>query len=115
MWSPGSSVLEAWPQIDFIDDHDGCQFIATVHRKPVEQLEIVAPGLETPVKTPDLILQLLKERPDMTLAEVVEEIGKLLSAVERASGKLVKAVHLKYVGPQKGGHGEVVERSSEQG
>ena len=65
--------------------------------------------LKTQVKTPDLVLQLLKERPDMTLAEVAETIGKSLSAVERASVKLVKAGHLKYVGPRKGGHWEVVE------
>jgi ATP-dependent DNA helicase RecG len=87
-------ALEAWPQIDFVDDHDGCLFTATVHRKPVEQLELAGPELKTPVKTPDLVLQLLKERPDMTLAEVAETIGKSLSAVERASVKLVKAGHL---------------------
>jgi len=26
-------VLEEWPEIDFADDHDGCLFTATVHRK----------------------------------------------------------------------------------
>ena len=65
--------------------------------------------LKTQVKTPDLVLQLLKERPEMTLAEVAEEIGKSLSAVERASAKLVKAGQLKYFGPKKGGHWVVAE------
>ena len=27
-------ALDAWPQIDFVDDRDGSQFVATVHRKP---------------------------------------------------------------------------------
>jgi len=29
-------ALEAWPEIDFIDDRDGCLFTATVHRKAVK-------------------------------------------------------------------------------
>jgi predicted HTH transcriptional regulator len=34
-------ALAAWPQIDFVDDRDGCLFTATVHRKPAEDLELV--------------------------------------------------------------------------
>jgi ATP-dependent DNA helicase RecG len=45
----------------------------------------------------------------MTLAEVATTIGKSLSTVERASAKLVKTGQLKHIGPQKGGHWEVVE------
>ena len=26
-------ALDAWPRIEFTDDHDGCLFTATVHRK----------------------------------------------------------------------------------
>jgi ATP-dependent DNA helicase RecG len=106
-------ALEYWPQIDFVDDHDGCLFTATIYRQPVEELEFtgIAPKtpVKTPVKTPEAVLRLLKERPDMTLAEVADAIGKSLSAVERASAKLVKAGRLKYVGPKKGGHWEVTE------
>lgn len=29
-------ALEKWPAIDFIDDHDGCLFTATVHRRPAK-------------------------------------------------------------------------------
>jgi ATP-dependent DNA helicase RecG len=29
-------ALEAWPEIDFIDDREGCLFTATVHRKIIE-------------------------------------------------------------------------------
>jgi hypothetical protein len=28
-------ALEAWPEIGFIDDRDGCLFTATIHRKAV--------------------------------------------------------------------------------
>ena len=37
-------ALEKWPAIDFIDDHDGCLFTATVHRKPVDELELADKG-----------------------------------------------------------------------
>ncbi len=37
-------ALEKWPDIDFTDDHDGCLFTATVHRKPVEELELADKG-----------------------------------------------------------------------
>lgn len=45
----------------------------------------------------------------MTLAEVAAEVGKSLRAVELASSRLVKEGRLKYVGPQKGGHWEVLK------
>ena len=106
-------ALEMWPEIDFADDHEGCLFTATIHRKPVQELELAEElqktPVKTPVKTPELVLMTLQENPYMTLAEVAEAIGKSVSAVERASAKLVKAGKLKYVGPQKGGHWEVIE------
>ena len=45
----------------------------------------------------------------MTLAQVAVEVGKTLRAVELASSKLVKAGRLRFVGPQKGGHWEVLK------
>lgn len=109
-------ALEAWPDIEFTDDRDGCQFTVTVYRKeqvgspegsPKTQVKTL---VETQVKTPEQILNLLSKNPFMTLAEVAREIGKSLSAVERASTKLVKGGQLKYIGPKKGGHWEIVEK-----
>ncbi|WP_287372840.1 RNA-binding domain-containing protein [Prosthecochloris sp.] len=106
-------ALEVWPDIDFADDQEGCLFTATIHRKPVQELELAGDTQETPVKTPvktpEMIVSVLKDNPHLTLGEVAEVIGKSLSAVERASARLVKAGKLKYVGPQKGGHWEVIE------
>ncbi len=56
---------------------------------------------ETPVETPDRIVELLRANPYMTLAEVAEEIGKSQRAVETA--KLVGEGRLRYVGPRKSG------------
>ena len=97
----GSGVqraLDAWQNIDFVDDRDGCLFTATLHRKAVKI------SLKTPVK----ILDYLRKNPNDTLADVASSIGKSLSAVERASSKLVKEGKLRFVGPAKGGHWEVL-------
>jgi len=64
---------------------------------------------ETSVKTPERILRLLEAHPTMTLAEVAAEIGKSVRTVELASSRLVKEGRLKYVGPQKGGHWDVLK------
>lgn len=64
--------------------------------------------VKTPVKTPEQILRLLAEKPGLTLADVAATLGKSVSAVERAAARLVKDGRLQYVGPQKGGHWEVL-------
>lgn len=66
---------------------------------------------KTPVKTPVKIVELLQANPYLTLSEVATQIGKSLSAVERASAKLVKDGLLRYVGPQKGGHWEIIKHA----
>ena len=63
------------------------------------------------VKTPVKILQLLKEKPDLSLAELAVLIGKSVSAIERASAKLVKAGELRRIDPDKGGRWEVGGKS----
>jgi len=71
---------------------------------------LVKAQAKTLVKTtPAMILQMLRQDQDLTLAEVAAAIGISVSAVERAASKLVKSGLLKYVGPQKGGHWEVIE------
>lgn len=68
----------------------------------------VKTSVETPLKTPLAILRCLAAHPTMTLAQVAAEIGKTPRAIELASAKLVKEGKLKYVGPQKGCHCEVL-------
>ena len=68
------------------------------------------------MKTADLILKHLRANPHVTLADVATAIGKSLRAVERASAKLVQQGRLKHIGPQKGGHWEVLDQNDpEQG
>lgn len=65
--------------------------------------------VKTRVKTPEMILEVLAANPRLSLAEVAAMISKSLSAVERASAKLVKEGRLRYVGPRKGGHWELID------
>jgi ATP-dependent DNA helicase RecG len=69
----------------------------------------VKTAVKSSVKTPTALLALLRQNPQMTLAEVAIELGRSVRAVEMASAKLVKSGKLRYVGPQKGGHWEVID------
>ena len=64
--------------------------------------------VETSVKTPEQIIQILNKSPKMTLSEIGAAIGKHPSTIERAVSKLVEEGRLIHVGPRKGGHWEVV-------
>jgi ATP-dependent DNA helicase RecG len=78
-------------------------------------LERVVAGLaektpvETPVKTPDRIMTLLRTHPELTLVEIAGNIDKSPSAVERAVAKLVGEGRLRHIGPKKTGHWEVID------
>jgi len=65
--------------------------------------------VETSVKTSVKILRLLEEDPSMTLAQIATRIERSLRGVELASSKLIKEGRLRYVGPKKGGHWEVLK------
>jgi ATP-dependent DNA helicase RecG len=108
-------ILKAYPKESFIFTANFIRTVFPISREALEleQETLVKTRVETLVKTPDRILQLLRGKPTMTLAEVATTIGKSLSAVERASSKLVKTGQLKHIGPQKGGYWEVVEDSHE--
>ena len=75
----------------------------SVSKTPVET------PVETLVKTPVKILEILRENPNASLLQVAAAIGKSLSAVERSSARLVAAGKLRFVGPRKGGHWEVLK------
>lgn len=84
-------------------------FPVVVEQPKTPVTTLVKTPVKVPVKTPAEILRCLEANPSMTLAEVAAEIQKSLSAVERASARLVKDGKLKHVGPQKGGHWEVLK------
>ncbi|MGB4860102.1 MAG: Fic family protein [Dokdonella sp.] len=83
----------------------------TLVKTPVKTLvkKTAEKRVERPVEMPDRILALLHAQPELTLAQAAVAIGKSTSAVERAARKLREQGRLRYIGPQKGGHWEVME------
>ncbi len=93
-------------------DHGGLWVVfnflpATAVSTQVETL--VQTRVEKPIQTPDQIIKLLRQQPDLTLVAVAQAIGKSTSAVERAAAKLVQSGQIRHVGPTKTGRWEVLD------
>jgi ATP-dependent DNA helicase RecG len=69
----------------------------------------VKSSVKSSVKTPDRILALLETNPEWSLADVAEALEMTVRGIEKATAKLVEKNKLKYIGPQKGGHWEVLK------
>ena len=129
-------ALEKWPDIDFTDDHDGCLFTATVHRKPVEALKMEpspAPiARETAgslhpdhhreskrrektsgkdkkcrEKTSGKILKACREKNSITIPELAEMLNITERSVQRNIQKLQSEGFLTRVGGRKTGYWKV--------
>ena len=59
------------------------------------------------------IIDLLKDNPTLSIPEIAEKLEKSKSATERAIRKLRQSGLLKRIGPDKGGHWEVIEAGEE--
>ena len=65
---------------------------------------------KTPQKTPQKILASIRANPFVGTQEMADMIGVERSTVARAIAKLKRAGVLRRVGPDKGGHWEVIEK-----
>lgn len=87
------------------------QALADALREAVTTTTRVEMRVETRVKkaprTPDQILALMRDQPELTLAEVADALGRARSTVERAAARLQTEGRLRHVGPKKGGHWDV--------
>ena len=119
-------ALENWPDIEFTDDQEGCQFTVTVHRKDVPGAgELVGPpassgktpGKSSPKslpkgspKTEDRIIAFLSKNASITTEELGKSLGISKRAVLKQIDKLKEQGRLRRVGPARGGHWEVIEK-----
>lgn len=76
-------ALESWPEIDFIDDRDGCLFTATVHRKAVESSVIGSVDTGGSPKSSEKILIMLKVEPELAAKGIARRLGISPLAVEK--------------------------------
>jgi ATP-dependent DNA helicase RecG len=102
-------ALDAWPQIDFIDDRDGCLFTAIVQRKKIVEYTQTEEQLKTSGKTSGKILSNLKQDKNLTIPDLARLIGVTERSIERNIRKLQDLGLLRRIGPAKGGHWEVIE------
>jgi ATP-dependent DNA helicase RecG len=117
-------ALDKWPDIEFTDDHDRCLFIATDHRKPVGEMDLVLDSSEKasviPQKTSGRrresvgiasgkILDACRENGAITIPELAALIGITERSIERNIQSLRKKGLLRRVGGRKEGRWEVVE------
>jgi ATP-dependent DNA helicase RecG len=127
-------ALDAWSQINFADDRDGCLFTATVYRKPVEELNLMpdapASSLERGItpenrresvvkasgkrresvsKTSAIILDACRNKSAITIPELAALVGVTERSIERNIQKLQASGLLRRVGGRKEGHWEVIE------
>ncbi|GAB6060165.1 winged helix-turn-helix domain-containing protein [Desulfonatronum parangueonense] len=88
-------ALEKWPAIDFSDDHDGCLFTVTVHRKEREELDLVniAPdvSLKAQIETEERRESVGKNVGKDVGKDVGKVSGKCRESVKKTSGKILDA------------------------
>lgn len=106
-------ALEQWPEIDFIDDQDGCLFTAIVYRKPVEDLELVNPSAKSSPKSSPKSEEQIPELMRSDAFITTEQLGAALGITKRAILKQIEKLKglgkVRRVGPAKGGHWEVLK------
>ncbi len=106
-------ALAEWSAIDFADDRDGCLFTATIHRKSMDQLELVnivpKSSPKSSPKTEQQIIELMRENASITTEQLGGALGITKRAVLKQIGKLKDQGRLQRVGPARGGHWEVLE------
>jgi len=112
-------ALELWPDIEFIDDREGCLFIVRIHRRanifqetPTVQYQasttqankIPCHAKKSSVKTGDLIIQMLRENSRLKIPELAAALNLTTRAIEKQLAKLQKAGLLRREGSRKTGY-----------
>lgn len=128
-------ALEDWPQIEFSDDRDGNLFTATVHRKEMAVSPEIESGseessekraeksmietksslksspkssLKSSLKTEEQIIVLIMQEPTISTEQIGVTLGISKRAVLKQVQKLKAQGRLQRIGPDKGGHWEVL-------
>lgn len=114
-------ALDAWPEIEFSDDQEGCLFTVTVYRKQVEEQGSADKGaLKGHIKghkidltgQPDPINDLLnaiKANPTADYQTLADALGVSEATIKRQIQKLKQQNRILRIGSKKTGHWQVLE------
>ncbi len=89
-------------------------FRATFQRSPEFAMKQFTPGTEetgkkTRMKTGEKILNLISSNPEITAAALAERVGLTIKGIQWNINRLKEAGRLRRIGPDKGGHWEVIQ------
>lgn len=111
-------ALEAWPDIDFIEDREGCLFTVKVHRK--SSLQPVKSSPQTTKSSPELekssqkILALMRDNPEITIDEMSKQIGIGIRGIKKQINNLKNKKLIQRFGPNKGGYWKIFSSSTKE-
>ena len=71
--------------------------------------DVVENVVENVVDRMDLIVLLLKEDNTLSAAQLAKQLGVTARTIQRDLEKLSKAERIKHIGPDKGGHWEILK------
>jgi len=83
-------------------------WMVVTFRAPIAPVEAEGGPEGGTEKSSEKILDLVRQNPAFSAREIAEALGLTSRAVEKQLGKLKKEGRLKRIGPDKGGHWEVV-------
>jgi len=86
------------------------EFMLAAIQRSIEESALAVDREKTLQKTPERIVDLLRQDGRLTIGELARQIGKSPSAVQRALNKLQETQLIERVGPAKGGHWVVKEK-----
>ena len=75
----------------------------------IEAETVVKTGMKTGMKTADAIIALIEENPFISHDVLAEKLGRARSSIIEQISKLKASGRLRRIGPDKGGHWEVVK------
>jgi ATP-dependent DNA helicase RecG len=105
-------AIEDWPDISFTDDREGSMFIATIHRKELDETGLAESQRSTQKstqKSSQKILELMRDDPTITIADLALRIGITEWAIKKQIRKMKAQGRIQRIGPDKGGCWQVTE------
>jgi ATP-dependent DNA helicase RecG len=109
-------ALDLWPDIKFDNDSEGSQFTVSIKRKEliktIKIVDTLSPesSVKSSEKTEQKILKLMKDNPEITMAEISRTIGVSESAIEKQIAKLRINNKIRRIGSRKDGSWKVIEK-----
>ena len=113
-WGSGLKIisddLKSYPEIELEWSEPGIAFRVTFRKKNYTSEMSEKTREKMSEKMSEKILWLIKDNPEISANELAYIINRSSRTIERTIAKLKKEGRIKRIGPDKGGHWEVIEK-----